>query len=484
MKFVDWALAILVLLGLWSGSGRAYNWPLQPLAAAHPINGTLGEYRDGSHPHLHNGVDIKGNDGAPVYSIDSGIATSVTEEPMEDSYVQVGDKFYIHLDARVPSGTSVTPGEQLGVIYTGMGHVHLREGSSGPILNPLRSNGLAPYSDTSPPQVDLLEVVDDATKSAFPLDDYGYSIVTGQAEIVIKAHDVQTVGRPVVAPYWVGYEIRKDDGTVYSALRYKTRFDTLDADARLELVYDKTRSDDGNYVYWATNTQTADECWDTDWYPAGYYWIWAYVKDIKGNSVSGGEKVDDEGITASRKLRVYVDDDPAPRFTSVWAYPAGGQIEVGWHAEGEGGTKQYFVEGKRVDAWDEVGSIGYGDGLAAGVYSVRVSGGYSQYRVVALDPDGLRCESAATTISDGPPSFLDNLLADADLVVDTTRMAKAADAGCCSRLASGLAATTAGVPDWVFYGPDSLLVACGPAVDWLESKGKEVSLVGAPSPDY
>ena len=142
-------------------SVHGYNWPLQPATSAHPINGTLGEYRAGPPLHLHDGVDIGGSNGESVYSIDGG--TAVRGGAGENTYVQVGEKFYIHLDDRIPDLSSVTPGMRLGRIRAGSGHVHLREGYEGPIVNPLRSGGLTPYTDSSSPVVLSIEVVKDCT---------------------------------------------------------------------------------------------------------------------------------------------------------------------------------------------------------------------------------------------------------------------------------------------------------------------------------
>lgn len=47
---------------LWLAFFLTYPWPLEPSSQAHPISGTLGEFRRnrlGSH--LHSGVDIPGS---------------------------------------------------------------------------------------------------------------------------------------------------------------------------------------------------------------------------------------------------------------------------------------------------------------------------------------------------------------------------------------------------------------------------------------
>jgi hypothetical protein len=97
----------------------------------------------------------------------------------------------------------------------------------------------------------------------------------------------------------------------------------------------------------------------------------------------------------------------------------------------------------------------------------------------------MRCKLGTVAIGDGPPPFLARLVGDA--VQDEGYENKVTDAGCCLRATSralGTESCSSGVPDWVFYGPDSLLAECGPVVSWFGSRGLEVSVLAATSPDY
>jgi hypothetical protein len=471
-------MVVLVSLAVLSSPVMAYNWPLAPLMSQHPINGTFGEYRGGDPPHLHNGVDIDGYDGQPVYCIDSGVTR--TWNAGANSWVRVGEKFYLHLADPIPDSMTVTPGTQIGKIYAGEGHVHLREGYDDPIVNPLRSVGLTPYTDTSCPVVLSIEVVQQGTPGGgtpFP-DTLGCPKVQGRADIKVTARDPQSNGSLKTAPYKVGYEIRAEDGAIVEPALYKIQFNTVDGHS-LGLVYSETESDDSTYVYWATNRPDANEYWDSEDLWDGWYWIYAYAEDIAGNESSGGSR-----MVATERLRVWVDGNIAARLVAEWAYRSGGGVVVGWNAEVERKTAGYLIEGKRDGAWYEVGRADRADAVAPGLYSVEVGEDCERYRVVEVDSLGRRQEFRSFGVSNEPPSYLAELVENA-LAGEAHAQASL---GCClagaDEVIKALDVATETVPDWVIYGPDSLLAECGPAVSWFESKGHEVVLVGAPVPDH
>ena len=460
---------------------RSYQWPLSHFDDAHPITGTLSEFRT---DHLHLGVDIGEGPGTNVYPVVSG-----TIVKKDQDYVTVGDGArnirYLHITPKVDLGQTVTAGiTVLGTIQDiDEDHLHFEE--DGGAVNPLRLGGLTPYTDTSPPSVEWVKVVQQGTGVEFPLNEEGCPIVMDHADIKIKAKDAQSGGgSSTVAPYRIGYEIRRDDGTLIGGPYYKIQFDGIEDDWQLGLVYSTAESDLQNYVYWATNTPDTNQYWDTEFLQGGYYRIRAYVKDIKGNGNPSG--VANSDVTSASEIRVYVEDDVAARLASEWAYGEGGDVLVGWHAEVEHNVAQYIVDGVSGSVRKGVGRLRSGDGPRPGVYSLRVPGGYTGYSIAAIDGGGIRCDLGYAELRSGPPTFLTNLLAGTNVdELEQVGESVIQESWCRHDSSDQMIQDLGdGVPDWVFYGPDSLLEECGPAADWLRAKGLDVELVAASAPDY
>ncbi|MFZ1946204.1 MAG: hypothetical protein WAW06_01500, partial [bacterium] len=184
----------------------------------------------------------------------------------------------------------------------------------------------------------------------------------------------------------------------------------------------------------------------------------------------------------------YTDPNVAARFGSQWAYLDAGDVVVGWDAEAEHSTKAYLVEtGDGSDwesGWVTVGRVLPGQYVAPGIYSVRVPAGHKHYRVVEIDGMGARCVFHPLTVLSAKPEGVEKLVEAAKRLSRPEARAIAASGHCCAPGAAATTCLSGSVPDWVFYGPDSLLAECGPAVAWLESNGLEVDLVAATSPDY
>lgn len=184
----------------------------------------------------------------------------------------------------------------------------------------------------------------------------------------------------------------------------------------------------------------------------------------------------------------YRDSNFAAALGSRWAYADGGVVVVGWHTEAEWETREYVVEAGSGDYWHEVGRVARGAVVAPDVYSLKVDAGYELYRIVEIDKRGKRSLFRPMRVRDHVPPFLAGLLNRPAQPHGSTQIDKA----CCPSGPGGVlaGAVLAGgplspeVPDWVFYGPDSLLAECGPAVAWFESKGYSVDLASATSPYY
>jgi hypothetical protein len=183
------------------------------------------------------------------------------------------------------------------------------------------------------------------------------------------------------------------------------------------------------------------------------------------------------------------DTDPnyAARFASSWAYRQDDMVVVGWHAEAEIGTAKYVVEGGDGDDWQALGEVSCGEVIAPNVYVVSVEGGHEYYRVVELDAAGRRCEFRPLIVREHEPAFASEVVRLATRFGDRMTSERLRDARChpsASRKGPDRSLSYNDIPDWVFYGPDSLLAECMPAVDWFELNGLAVDTVHALSPDY
>lgn len=179
----------------------------------------------------------------------------------------------------------------------------------------------------------------------------------------------------------------------------------------------------------------------------------------------------------------YHDPNYAAAVGFRWAYSDGDDVMVGWHVEAEVETREYVVEAGSGDDWHEVGAVARGAVVAPDVYSLRVDGGYDRYRIVEIDNRGKQSISRPLRVRSQAPPFVAHLLTRPPVPHETVYTAKP-----CRPSGPGRVLTagplSSEVPDWVFYGPDSLLAECGPAVSWFESKGYSVDLAYAVSPNY
>jgi len=144
------------IVALWAPAyACAYGWPLKPFDHQHAIRGAFDDPRDGHS--FHFGVDISAADGTPVYAVAPGTvyrypdAVAVREPD--------GHEFsYWHVDAIVAEHGDVHTGDLLGYVKPGWGHVHFAEFDGTTYVNPLRPGGLEPYSDTTLPVIESVDV--------------------------------------------------------------------------------------------------------------------------------------------------------------------------------------------------------------------------------------------------------------------------------------------------------------------------------------
>ncbi|KPJ71234.1 hypothetical protein AMJ52_08800, partial [candidate division TA06 bacterium DG_78] len=141
-----------------------YPWPIRQFGSAHGVSATLGDARgDSLNPRFHFGIDIPAGVGTKVYSIISD--TAKLGGSGSDTYVRVGNYWYVHLENRIPHNTYVlgildpinTPPDTIGKVldYPNGDHLHFQIGpSSGPFVNPLSyDGGPIGYSDGGDPVV-------------------------------------------------------------------------------------------------------------------------------------------------------------------------------------------------------------------------------------------------------------------------------------------------------------------------------------------
>jgi murein DD-endopeptidase MepM/ murein hydrolase activator NlpD len=191
-------------------STYAYQWPVKPFNRQHPIRGAFGDPRSlrGSiDPKIdnplsfHDGVDIQVQDGTAVYAVQGGqismfdrTALSVcTPFATPSAAVIFG---YWHVDPIVHPGDYVTRSQLLGYVRPGAGHVHFSEKRFGIYVNPLRREGLSPYTDHTAPVIRSLIVYRAGSPEQLPLD-----AVTGRVDIAVDAYDP-----PAISPWgeWSG----------------------------------------------------------------------------------------------------------------------------------------------------------------------------------------------------------------------------------------------------------------------------------------
>jgi hypothetical protein len=166
---IGFALVVLVATAAFSTPAQAaYHWPVKPFDREHPIRGSFGDPRtvffgpptrdtllrgEGDFQ-FHFGVDISAPNGTPVYPVQSGLVTRVTDEEIDVAGAGGLAFQYWHLRAAVRTGERVTASVTvLGRIMKPCGHVHLTELDHGVIVNPLQRGHLTPYTDRTKPEV-------------------------------------------------------------------------------------------------------------------------------------------------------------------------------------------------------------------------------------------------------------------------------------------------------------------------------------------
>ncbi len=332
-RVIWWIFTLIILC---QNTGWSYSWPVSPFNTQHSINATLGEYRSG---HFHAGVDIGDGVRTIVYPVING--TIPTGGGIGREYVKVGNFDYVHIipNPDLELGQFVTTDTVLGEIapesYTGYPpHLHFEEDDGA--YNPLRTDGLTPYSDTDRTYVSTLDFYRQGTNQQI------LSPLYGKIDILSRAWDAQSNGSDNVGVYQIGYYIQTQDDILLKRV-FNIQFDSV-SNADLDCVYNTTQSNISNYYYWVTNDMNENQYFNTnlrrdqDWdgsnarinseadYPDDKYKISVLAFDIQGN---GGNIENQEGAMTREVVfdnfrpyvhRVTVTQDGEHKYGAYWNF--------------------------------------------------------------------------------------------------------------------------------------------------------------------
>ncbi len=263
-----------------------YPWPIRPFGSAHQVSATLGDARESvADPRFHRGIDIPASVGTKVYSIISD--TARLGGSGNETYVRVGDYWYIHLDSasRIEHGkyvlgildTTNTPPDTIGKVldYPDGDHLHLQIGNyatNGPYYNPLSYNGgPVEYDDTLRPIISSVTFWRQGSEGATAQQLVG--VLDGKVDIRARCQDRQSSGGAVNTSgiYKSQYLITDTLGNVIYNSDTTIRFPQVQPPnngAPVLLVYDRHNySGASPFYYWVTNrivnNQVEDRYWNT-----------------------------------------------------------------------------------------------------------------------------------------------------------------------------------------------------------------------------
>jgi sugar lactone lactonase YvrE len=302
-------------------------WPLAPFTDPYEIAGSFGEVRGTRGERFHVGVDIRVEQGTPVYAVRDGIASSPISNNgvgSLDEWLRIGDLTYVHVRAgrtrdalldparfaatydgkkltrlRVKRGARFEAGEVIATVNP-FNHVHMNVGWPGEEHNPLLFN-LVRFEDTVAPTIppDGLRIYDESWRQLPRARGQSRLPLTGRVHVVIDAWDQADDNLPSrrLAPYELGYQVLHADGTPaagFEARRASLRFDRVEPEPEAPHrvygagsgipFYGGRRS---RFLYIVTNRldggRTSEGVWDTDRLAPGNYILRGWAADTSGN---------------------------------------------------------------------------------------------------------------------------------------------------------------------------------------------------------
>jgi hypothetical protein len=324
---------IIAIIFLLLGSQLfAISWPIAPVDSVHPLGNNWGNYQNyGGGPYFHNGIDIitPGQQGAPVYAVAHGwVKTWLTIQAryhwrlaIADSNLAYTDScegwLYAHIDTsrfHKNIGDEVQEGELIGYLVpwpvAGFDHLHFArikdEGSTWDeadwefVQNPLLI--LSPNTDTIAPKFENARA---GQMFAFFRNNSNVYLspdsLNGDIDIIAKIYDKTGVTTTdtvwdKLAPFRIEYSIRGEEDSVPTTLF--VQFSGIINQGCIRVIYKtsnpcRSRGDYNyrDYYFIVTNTdgdsilETTDslECWQTAYFPNGWYYVKVTAYDVSEN---------------------------------------------------------------------------------------------------------------------------------------------------------------------------------------------------------
>ncbi|UCF70805.1 MAG: M23 family metallopeptidase [candidate division WOR-3 bacterium] len=375
------------------------GWPLAPQNTTHAVGYNYGQFLEIYDAKMHNGIDVLGAAGDPVYAVADGYVKAwLTTSGQQHYLLAIGDEFgtdscdgwiYQHLDPNMyhlSLGDTCSAGELIGHIVSfanDFHHVHLsRIRSAGYpwttcrfIQNPLTM--VSPNTDT------ILPVFENATGSelfAFCGDNSSEYLdpvcLTGNIDIIARVYD--RTGDFASVPIWdhlvpdrLEYRIYGPDtipttlavdfsGFLNDSIQYALTIYKNDSVCNSECDY-WTR----DFYFIVTNTdgdsiiELSDSagCWQTAAYQDGVYWVVVTAYDAYGNM-------------ASDSMQVVVQNNPGveegPSVKNVEEYRCTGTTVYS-------GPLQ-LPEGKKCRVYDIMGRVIETEKMRRGIYFIEIDG--------------------------------------------------------------------------------------------------------------
>jgi sugar lactone lactonase YvrE len=304
-------------------------WPVGPLDGPHEIAGTLGEARGEGAERLHAGIDVRIEQGTPVYAVRDGVVDSPLAAGSFgtlNEWIRIGPVAYIHVRVgrargdrlydlerfvpnydergrlagiRVKRGARFATGEIIASVNQ-FNHVHLNVGWPGEEYNPLHFR-LPNFVDTIPPTINAVRLYGAGGE---PLTTWSGNRlrVSGDVQVVVDAWDQAEGNRPGrrLGLYSLGYQVLYADGTPVPGFEQRAdtvRFTRLAGDrTAANLIFapgsgipfysgGRTR-----FLYTVTNTLrdgiASEGYWDTRTLAPGDYTLRVWGADIAGNTTT------------------------------------------------------------------------------------------------------------------------------------------------------------------------------------------------------
>jgi hypothetical protein len=217
MKIIK--LLILIFTVNFVSTRIAYSqidWPISPRNQQHWVVGSVGEYRT-SNNRFHKGTDISGSGTA--YSVNSGTVNSIINKGGQYERIIIDQVIYYHVNSGnyIEEGEEIIVGQEIGIINTAMGHVHIERNNFNYLCN-----GLSPYLDDITPIINYVEFRRNGASLSSTTEKYNeyitlngseYTLLWGKVDIITDAKDPGD-NNSRMAPIALSYGVLSNNGTL------------------------------------------------------------------------------------------------------------------------------------------------------------------------------------------------------------------------------------------------------------------------------